>query len=286
MPALQAQLLDVGASGLRHPQPVQGQQGDQRMFGRRAEPGGDQQDAQLVTVQRDGMRLIVDPRSPGGGPPGSDRGALPRQRVRPSSVCLGQRHLVGGQKYRIWSRRLSQVREILARPGPQTRVTDPGFLRVRRAPPLLLLHGYPQSHLIWRDVAPALAEDHTVVLADLRGYGDSDKPAPDAAGLATSIDYLAVRPGVSARDHLLSAAGPLTLPHPRANEREAGPCDLGTGQREAAVGDGLLETATAYLTGSTSNAGCLGATARIWSSLESGPVPSKKIPTSAFHLLR
>src|SRR5215467_16215739 len=41
-----------------------------------------------------------------------------------------------------------------------------------------------------------------------------------------------------------------------------------------------------YLTGSTSNAGCLGAMARIWWSLESGPVPSKKIPTSAFHLLR
>jgi hypothetical protein len=45
-------------------------------------------------------------------------------------------------------------------------------------------------------------------------------------------------------------------------------------------------TAMAYLTGSTSNAGCLGAMARIWSSFESGPVPSKKIPTSAFHLLR
>jgi haloacetate dehalogenase len=53
-------------------------------------------------------------------------------------------------------------------------------------PPLLLLHGYPQNHLIWRHVAPALAEDHTVVLADLRGYGDSGKPAPDAAGLAYS----------------------------------------------------------------------------------------------------
>jgi haloacetate dehalogenase len=53
-------------------------------------------------------------------------------------------------------------------------------------PPLLLLHGYPQNHLIWRDVAPALAEDHTVVLADLRGYGDSGKPAPDAAGLVYS----------------------------------------------------------------------------------------------------
>jgi haloacetate dehalogenase len=51
-------------------------------------------------------------------------------------------------------------------------------------PPLLLLHGYPQNHLMWRHVAPALADDHTVVVADLRGYGDSGKPAPDAAGLA------------------------------------------------------------------------------------------------------
>ncbi len=53
-------------------------------------------------------------------------------------------------------------------------------------PPLLLLHGYPENHLMWRYVAPVLAEDHTVVLADLRGYGDSGKPAPDAAGLVYS----------------------------------------------------------------------------------------------------
>ena len=53
-------------------------------------------------------------------------------------------------------------------------------------PPVLMLHGYPQNHLAWRHVAPALAEDHTVVLADLRGYGDSGKPAPDAAGLVYS----------------------------------------------------------------------------------------------------
>jgi haloacetate dehalogenase len=53
-------------------------------------------------------------------------------------------------------------------------------------PPLLMLHGYPQNHLIWRHVAPSLAEDYTVVLADLRGYGDSDKPVPDAAGLVYS----------------------------------------------------------------------------------------------------
>jgi haloacetate dehalogenase len=52
--------------------------------------------------------------------------------------------------------------------------------------PVLLLHGYPENHLMWRDVAPVLARDHTVVLADLRGYGDSGKPAPDAAGLVYS----------------------------------------------------------------------------------------------------
>jgi haloacetate dehalogenase len=53
-------------------------------------------------------------------------------------------------------------------------------------PPLLLLHGYPENHLMWRHVAPVLAQDHTVVLADLRGYGDSGKPVPDTAGLVYS----------------------------------------------------------------------------------------------------
>jgi len=53
-------------------------------------------------------------------------------------------------------------------------------------PPVLMLHGYPQNHLAWRHVAPALADDHTIVLADLRGYGDSVKPDPDTAGLVYS----------------------------------------------------------------------------------------------------
>ncbi len=43
--------------------------------------------------------------------------------------------------------------------------------------PLLLLHGHPQTRAIWHKVAARLAERHTVVLADLRGYGDSSKPA-------------------------------------------------------------------------------------------------------------
>ena len=50
-------------------------------------------------------------------------------------------------------------------------------------PPLLLLHGYPQTHAIWHKIAPRLAERFTVVCSDLRGYGDSSKPAsmPDHA---------------------------------------------------------------------------------------------------------
>jgi haloacetate dehalogenase len=43
-------------------------------------------------------------------------------------------------------------------------------------PPVLLLHGYPQTHVMWHLVAPALAGRFTVVCPDLRGYGDSDKP--------------------------------------------------------------------------------------------------------------
>ncbi|MBA1278638.1 MULTISPECIES: alpha/beta fold hydrolase [Pseudomonadaceae] len=43
-------------------------------------------------------------------------------------------------------------------------------------PPLLLLHGYPQTHVMWHAVADQLAEHFTVVAADLRGYGDSSKP--------------------------------------------------------------------------------------------------------------
>ncbi len=46
-------------------------------------------------------------------------------------------------------------------------------------PPLLLIHGYPQSHIMWHKVAPALAKKYTIVATDLRGYGDSGKPKTD-----------------------------------------------------------------------------------------------------------
>jgi haloacetate dehalogenase len=51
--------------------------------------------------------------------------------------------------------------------------------------PIVLLHGFPQTHLMWRHVAADLAADHAVIVPDLRGYGDSDKPAdPDGSGYA------------------------------------------------------------------------------------------------------
>lgn len=65
------------------------------------------------------------------------------------------------------------------------RTIDAEGIRINTAiggegPPVLLLHGYPQTHVIWHRVAPLLAAHHTVVAADLRGYGDSDKPAGSA----------------------------------------------------------------------------------------------------------
>ncbi|HWC84831.1 MAG TPA: alpha/beta fold hydrolase [Pseudonocardiaceae bacterium] len=50
--------------------------------------------------------------------------------------------------------------------------------------PIVLLHGFPQTHLMWRHVAADLAADHTVICPDLRGYGASDKPADDGRAYA------------------------------------------------------------------------------------------------------
>ena len=47
-------------------------------------------------------------------------------------------------------------------------------------PPLLLLHGYPQTHVCWHKIAPALARQFTLIIPDLRGYGDSTGPKTDA----------------------------------------------------------------------------------------------------------
>ena len=65
----------------------------------------------------------------------------------------------------------------------QTSGTTINVMKGGDGPPLLLLHGAPQSHVSWRLVAPQLAREHTVIATDLRGYGDSGKP-PDGDGHA------------------------------------------------------------------------------------------------------
>ncbi len=101
-------------------------------------------------------------------------------------------------------------------------------LRVRRAgsgPPLLLLHGHPQTHAMWHRVAPALAERHSVVLMDLRGRGDSSRPPASAdhalySKRAMAADALAVmrhlghaRFAVLAHDRGARVAHRLALDH-------------------------------------------------------------------------
>ncbi len=69
-------------------------------------------------------------------------------------------------------------------------------------PPVVLLHGFPQTHLMWRHVAADLSADHTVICPDLRGYGDSDKPreeGPDTYSKRTmAADVVALAGALSA----------------------------------------------------------------------------------------
>ena len=81
--------------------------------------------------------------------------------------------------------------------GFQTRelATDRGPVHARiggAGPPLLVLHGYPETHLMWHGTAAALARRFTVVAADLPGYGDSHRPAPSADHAAHSKRAMAV----------------------------------------------------------------------------------------------
>ena len=100
-------------------------------------------------------------------------------------------------------------------------------------PPLLLLHGFPQTHLMWRSVAPILARRFEVVCADLRGYGRSGCPAstPDHvpyAKRAMALDMVAVmerlgfpRFAVAGHDRGGRVAYRLALDHPERVHRVA-----------------------------------------------------------------
>jgi haloacetate dehalogenase len=107
-------------------------------------------------------------------------------------------------------------------------------LRVRTGgagPPVLLLHGHPRTHTTWHRVAPVLAQSSTVVCPDLRGYGESSKPAstPDHAPYAKrsmARDCLALmrhfgfeRFSVVGHDRGAYVAFRLTMDHPEVVER-------------------------------------------------------------------
>ncbi len=113
-------------------------------------------------------------------------------------------------------------------------VVDGVGLHVRTGgsgPPLLLLHGYPQSHLIWHKVAPELARKFFVVAPDLRGYGDSAKlpggdghanyskraMAGDQVGLMRALGFNSFQ--VCGHDRGGRVAHRMALDHPQAVER-------------------------------------------------------------------
>lgn len=116
----------------------------------------------------------------------------------------------------------------------EMRDADGQALRLRRGgkgPPLLLLHGNPQTHAMWHQVAPALAERFTVVCPDLRGYGLSGKPPVSADHAAYSkramaADMVALMRGlgfdrfqVVAHDRGARVAHRMALDAPQAVER-------------------------------------------------------------------
>ena len=111
-------------------------------------------------------------------------------------------------------------------------------VRIRTAvggsgPPLLLLHGHPQTHLTWHKVAPDLARRFTVVATDLRGYGDSEKLPGDPAHAnyskrAMAADQVAAmaalgfdRFDVVAHDRGARVAHRMALDHPQCVARLA-----------------------------------------------------------------
>src|SRR5919199_4709123 len=111
-----------------------------------------------------------------------------------------------------------------------------GAIRARvggSGPPLLLLHGYPESHVMWHSTAPLLAERFTIVASDLAGYGASFRPppAPDHAPhskRAMAVDQIEAmaalgfeRFAVAGHDRGGRVAYPMALDHPERVERLA-----------------------------------------------------------------
>lgn len=120
------------------------------------------------------------------------------------------------------------LRDFTPENGPRIRLAIAG-----EGPPLLLLHGHPQTHVTWRKIAPALAERFTIVAMDLRGYGDSDKPdggpehityskremAKDAVALMAALGHDSFY--VAGHDRGGRVAHRMALDHPGAVRRLA-----------------------------------------------------------------
>ena len=125
-------------------------------------------------------------------------------------------------------------------------------LRGGSGPPLLLIHGYPQTHAEWHKIAGRLAQNYTVVMTDLRGYGDSSKP-PDGdnhagyAKRAMALDHIEVmktlgfdRFAVVGHDRGARVTWRLAVEHPQAITKAAVldivPLPYATVTREFATG--------------------------------------------------
>lgn len=123
-------------------------------------------------------------------------------------------------------------------PGFQSAMIDTGEATIRaryggHGAPLLLLHGIPETHLMWHKIAPRLAQDFTVVATDLRGYGESSKPMSTAGHApytkrAMANDQVAVmrylgfdRFSVVGHDRGARVAYRMALDHPERVEKLA-----------------------------------------------------------------
>ena len=147
-------------------------------------------------------------------PAATRRSALRRRRRRRRRPLAPRGRVYGlapdGRTWQIGTWTFTESAQI---DTPDTRI----FVRHGGAgPPLLLLHGFPQTHLMWRDLAPRLARDFSVVCADLRGYGRSGCPPSDADHAPYAKRALAARHGRGD-----GGAGPRAVRGRRARPRRA-----------------------------------------------------------------
>jgi haloacetate dehalogenase len=131
-----------------------------------------------------------------------------RYLLRKAAQAAGAAALIGAKTH-------AQTATAASQPSPCMHFFPPGFRNERiktsgaeintviggSGPPVLLLHGAPQSLITWRLIAPDLAKDFTLVMCDLRGYGDSSKP-PDQPMHASQSKRPMALDGVEVMDHL------------------------------------------------------------------------------------